>query len=104
MTAWGSPLEVERKRRINVAVWAYAYEVLSDPIVDDARFDDECRRVDLSVDTENPRLDRWFKAHFSPDTGQWIHLHPDLPKVAAIAKRVIAGRPAVVDDIEALIG
>ena len=49
MTAWGSPVEVERKRRINLALWAYAYEVQDDPLVDDATFDREARLVDPSI-------------------------------------------------------
>ena len=34
-----SEVERERRRRINVALWAYAYEERDDPIVDDATFD-----------------------------------------------------------------
>lgn len=74
---WGSPVEVERQRRINVAVWAYAYEVLNDSLVDDGTFDQQCLLVDLTIDTGNKTLDNFFRKHFTPDTGLWVHKHPD---------------------------
>lgn len=67
----------EIKRRINVAVWAYAYELENDSLVSDQRFDSECRLVDLSIDTGRPDMDAWFRANFDPCTGQWVHAHPD---------------------------
>ncbi len=75
---WGSPAEIETRRRICVAAWAFAYEFLNRSDVSDAVFDAECYKVDLSVDTGNPRMDQWFRENFSPHTGQWIHNHPDL--------------------------
>ncbi len=38
--AWGTPAEVERRRRILLALWAYAYEC-GDPLVEDAEYDSE---------------------------------------------------------------
>lgn len=76
--AWGNPIERERLRRINVAAWAYAYEIDADPLVDDAMFDRECLLVNTLVDTGNKKLDAFFRKHFSPDTGMWVHKHPDI--------------------------
>lgn len=84
--AWGSPIERERQRRINVAAWAYAYEVDSDPLVDDATFDRECRLVNLSISTGNKKLDAFFCKHFSPDTGMWVHMHPDKEGLRRVVK------------------
>ncbi len=88
MSKWGSPVELERKRRINVALWAYSYEVESDSIVDDATYDRVCREIDLSVDTGNEMMDEWFRHEFSPDTGQWVLSHPELHKISAMYKRL----------------
>jgi hypothetical protein len=79
---WGSVVELERKRRINLAFWAFAYEIMGKSLVDDATFDRECQLVDLTVDTGRPDLDAWFRKEFNPSTGLWIHDHPELKKVA----------------------
>lgn len=76
MVANQSRMEKERQRRICVAIWAYAYEYLAANIVDDATFDRVCREIDVSVLTNHPEMDAWFKKEFSPDTGQWIGSHP----------------------------
>lgn len=73
--------EKERQRRICVALWAYAYEYMSEPIVDDAKFDKTCQEIDVSISTENKEMDEWFKKEFSPDTGQWITKHPHLERL-----------------------
>ena len=88
MTKWGSEVEVERKRRINVSLWAYAYEVKSDPMVDDATFDRECAAVQPKLATGNRKLDRFFLEEFAPHTGQWIWKHPELHKIATLYTRV----------------
>jgi hypothetical protein len=74
---WGSPQEIERRRRILVSVWAYAYEIMDDPIVSDSVFDTESRAIDLNKETGDDALDFWFSENFNPDTGQWVHDHPD---------------------------
>lgn len=85
---WGNPVEVETRQRIQIAVCAYAYEVESDPIIDDASFDAAALLIDLSINTSRPDLDRWFRANFSPSTGQWIHAHPELPKIKQLYHRL----------------
>lgn len=74
---WGDPEEKETKRRIMVAVAAYAYEIKNNPIWSDAKFDRECLRINLKQKTGNRRMDKWFKANFDPSTGMWVVNHPN---------------------------
>ena len=79
-----SEIEIERMRRINVAAWAYAYEVESRPVVDDATYDREAALVRPEIDTGNPVLDEFFRTEFQPYTGAWVHKHPELEKLSRI--------------------
>lgn len=90
--SWGTPVEIERRRRIRVAVWAYAYELLSEALVDDATFDEECKLVDLKVATGHQQMDLWFKRNFSPDTGMWVRRHPGIQRLHQIATNIINDR------------
>lgn len=85
---WGSEAEVERRRRILLSVWAYAYEVRDDPLVDDGKFDEECSLVDTWVLTGNDRLDNFFMKHFDSSTGMWIRNHPELDRIKQLYDRV----------------
>lgn len=87
MITWGTPREVETRRRIRLAVWAFAYEFLDRPIVSDAVFDFECQMVDLNIRTDKPDMDLWFIINFDRSTGNWIHKHPDLRAVNALYHR-----------------
>ena len=75
---WGSPAERETKRRVRVAVAAYAYEVEAAPIMSDAEFDELAAAIDLTIDTTRPAMDKWFRENFEPHTGQWVLRHPDI--------------------------
>lgn len=90
---WGTPKEIERRRRIRLSVWAYAYEVLDVSLVSDEVFDSEAKLVDLKVSTGNRRLDTFFRKHFADFTGQWVHKHPDLKRLAALTQAVVDGFP-----------
>lgn len=79
-------IELERRRRIRLTLAAYAYEFENDSIISDAEFDQMCKQVDLTVETG--RLDQWWRDNFHPDTGQWIHDHPELDKVRQVYHRV----------------
>lgn len=79
--------EEEHKREL-VSVWAYAYEILNESIVDDATFDRVCKEIDLNIDTGNVKLDQWFKENFDPCTGQWIWKHPDLKQIKQKAEKI----------------
>lgn len=77
--AWGTPIEVERRRRIRLTLWAYAYEIENNPLVTDSIFDSEALKSDPSIDTGH--LDDWWRECFNPSTGMWVHKHPELQKV-----------------------
>jgi len=68
----------QRKLRILVSVAAYAYEKESISIISDEQFDEMCRQIKPKVKTGHPVLDQFFQEEFSPDTGMWIHKHPEL--------------------------
>lgn len=86
MKKWGTPKEIETRRRVKLALWAYAYEFEQHSIVEDAVFDFESYMVDLNIETDRLDLDYWFRAEFIPDTGLWIHKHPDLDKIKNMYK------------------
>lgn len=85
---WGNPVEIERKRRIRLTLWAYAYEVAGSSIVSDSQFDAEALLSDTSIDTGH--IDDWWRSCFSPHTGMWIHIHPELDKVGKLYDRYTA--------------
>lgn len=87
MVAWGSPEEVERRRRVRLALWAFAYEFKDESLVPDAVFDEEAMRVDPSVSTGHAVLDTFFRTVYTPHSGQWIHEHPELERVEALYER-----------------
>lgn len=82
-----TPSEEQKRKRIKVLLWAYAYEIENDSLVDDATFDRTCLEIDLSVQTDDPALDAWFAREFSPHTGQWVWKFPDRPALAALYQR-----------------
>lgn len=79
--------EIEKKRRIKLSIWAFAYEFKNHSIVSDAVFDVTARQVNLSIATNRLDLDYWFRAFFDPSTGVWIHKHPELDKIRNIYER-----------------
>lgn len=83
----------ERKRRINLTIWACSYEFYGTSIVSDAAFDEACLAVNLKVKTGRKDLDSWWKTYFSPYTGQWIHSHPELEThVKPLTEMVLGNR------------
>lgn len=81
MSAWGSPVEIERRRRIQLSIAAFAYEFMNESLISDAEFDAAALLVQPEMDTGNPLLDNFFRTEFSPSTGMWIRRHPELGKV-----------------------
>ena len=67
----------ETGRRIRVAVAAWAYEVHNDPIMTDAEFDALARSICVDRSTRRSDMDEWFVLNFKPDTGMWVHQHPE---------------------------
>lgn len=81
-------MEKERRRRIQVCLWAYAYEVEDNPLVDDGTFDKVCREIDVKIDTNKPEIDAWFRKEFDPCTGSWIRSHPDYDGIRLLYHRL----------------
>lgn len=80
-------VERERWRRIRAAKAAYAYEYMALSFISDAEFDELCLQIDTSVSTGNRKMDNFFKKHFSPHTGQWVHNHPEKAKLRSLVER-----------------
>lgn len=76
--------EIETRKRIKLAIYAYAYEFENHSVVSDSHFDDLAKSVDTRVSTSRPDLDNWWASNFNPSTGQWIHKHPELDKVKGL--------------------
>lgn len=86
-----TPCEVETRRRIRIAIAAYAYEITANNTMTDQEYDSESLilQKNLHIDTTRPHLDKWFRENFEPDTGMWIHNHPELDKLASYYYRYI---------------
>jgi hypothetical protein len=84
---WGTPVEKEIRRRVQISVVAYGYEIADAPIMDDRWFDFYATKIVKQQGTGHPMLDEFFLAKFSPMTGMWIHEHPELDKIAAAYQR-----------------
>ena len=80
--------EIEKRKRIRVAVAAYTYEFCSTSIMSDAEYDALARSINLKQGTGDARMDKWFKKHFAHHTGMWVRNHPDPQGLANIALRV----------------
>ena len=85
-----NPHEVERKNRIRLSVAAWAYENSLRPIMSDHEYDELSKLIRPTLATGNSRLDNFFRHHFSPDTGLWIHKHPEPNKLENIYHRYYA--------------
>lgn len=90
-------IETERRHRIQVALWAYAYEVMNKSLVTDAVFDAACLAIDTSVSTGNDVMDKFFREEFTPDTGMWIYKHPELDGICKVYFG-ITGEPYILPD------
>lgn len=89
---YSDTINSETKNRIKLAVAAYAYEVLNLPIMTDSEFDDLAKKIDLTVNTRRPDLDKWFRGNFSPSTGMWVLNHPDRRILDTIATNILKNR------------
>lgn len=71
---------------MQVSVWAYAYEFMDESMVPDHVFDREAKLIDPNMRTsykgkDNRAIDQFFREVFFPDSGMWIHKHPNLEGV-----------------------
>lgn len=89
------PTEVEKQRRIRILVslYAYAYELKARSIISDAEYDNLALKVDTSISTGNKKLDTFFKREYLSHTGQWIHKHPEKDKLEALYTQYDLGFP-----------
>lgn len=84
-------LERVRQARICVAIWAIAYEFFNHSWVSDSKYDETSKQVEaeLHIDTDKPKLDKWYRSNFQAHTGQWVHKHPDLKYLKQRVKYMI---------------
>lgn len=80
-------IEEERRNRIRLSVFAYAYEFQNESFVSDHEFDELAKKIDPSLETGNKPLDEFFKTQYNAFTGQWIHKHPDLDGIKKLYKK-----------------
>jgi len=90
---WGSEKEKQIRLRIQLSVAAYAYEIDNNSIMSDAEFDEKCLLIDPDFKTGNRKMDNFFKKHFNPSTGQWIHKHPEKRKINGIYTKFYQNNP-----------
>ena len=77
-----------KRRRIQVALWAYAYDALSTSIVPDSVYDETARQVmkEKHIKTGHQILDDFFsQEEFSCISGSWVYAHPEFDKVVDMA-------------------
>lgn len=67
----------QTRLRIKVSIAAYAYEVLNESIMSDGDYDRLAKRIDPAKLTGNAVMDEFFRKHYAPHTGLWIHNHPN---------------------------
>lgn len=79
-------INAEIRNRIRVAAAAYAYEIEADPVITDAEFDALCLKIRPTMRTGNRALDKFFREEFDPNTGSWIHKHPEKDALKTITK------------------
>ena len=79
-----SIVEVQRRHRIRLSVFAYAYEFENESLISDGEYDRLSQMIDSSIKTGHKKLDKFFATEFESDTGMWIRKHPELEKVRAL--------------------
>ena len=92
-------VEIERRRRIRLAVAAYAYEFMNDSVMSDHEFDRLSEQVDLTVSTGNRKLDSFFKKNFEPATGMWVRKHPEKDKLRRIYEQFWRDKVQIPDNL-----
>lgn len=80
----------QKKLRIRVAIFAHAYEYYNESLVDDTTYDALARDVDVSIETDRPDLDLWFKENYQDHTGSWVHSHPELKRIDEITRGILS--------------
>lgn len=83
---WGTWDEIERRIRIRLCTWAYAYEIASKPLVSDVVYDALAYQSNTQIVTG--KFDDWWKQCYTPYSGVWIHSHPDLEGVRRLYETI----------------
>lgn len=87
-------VSTERRNRIRLSLAAYAYEIENETIMSDAEFDALALSINPKMSTVETNcshkdrrrieiLDQFWERQFQPDTGMWIHRHPELGLIEA---------------------
>ena len=90
MRNWGTGAagltERVRHNRIKIAVAAWAYENNLRPPLSDQDYDALSLTVEAErrIATGNSRMDNFFRRHFDPNTGLWVHQHPNKDRLEQI--------------------
>lgn len=87
-----SLVELERRRRIRLSIFAYAYEIENQSLISDAEYDRLSSLIKKDIKTGNAKLDKFFAKDFEPDTGMWIRVHPEFDKVKACYEKYYKGK------------
>jgi hypothetical protein len=53
----------------------------------DGDFDALALTINKDMSTDNEEMDRFFREEFEPNTGQWIHAHPNLQGIERLYVR-----------------
>ena len=57
------PISIEKRNRIRllIAAYLYEYEPSTEPLMTDSEFDQNCKKVDLTIITGHKTMDKFFK-------------------------------------------
>jgi len=86
-----TPQETEIRNRILLSVAAYAYEYEDTSIITDADYDTLAKKIDPNMETGNAMLDIFFREEYTPDSGMWVHKHPQKDRLKKIYGMVYKG-------------
>lgn len=78
----------EKRLRASVVFNAVAYELYGINFISDSEWDTRALKVDITIDTDRPDLDEWFREHYTPYTSQWVHSFPDIHRMRELVQQV----------------
>lgn len=80
-------IEQIRRDRIRISMFAYAYDILGEPLVSDSDYDSLAKTLDNTTSTDNEIMDTFFKEEYVNHSGMWIHKHPQLERIRQLVLR-----------------
>ena len=78
----------ETRNRIRLSLAAHMYEKHNDSFMSDSEYDSLSLKIDVTKRAGNRKMDKFFRDHFTPDSGIWIHKHPERDKLEQICQRL----------------